>query len=160
LAGAVHNVDRSRTPVLIYAGASPFSSQNEHKGSRNEWVMWLQGELPFYVDSNLLSSHRIADIPDQPAIVRQYMRFTAQISSASTISQVVRRGLQMYVHTPETVCFPTYADRLAARQVTPKVLFIFGLIVKSWKKKYQQRPSWHRQAHSTNRPPSSAAHYP
>lgn len=45
LAGAVHNVDRSHTPVLIYAGASPFSSNGELKGSRNEWIMWIQGEL-------------------------------------------------------------------------------------------------------------------
>ena len=43
MAGAIHNVDRSRTPVLIYAGASPFSSEGEYKGTRNEWIMWLQG---------------------------------------------------------------------------------------------------------------------
>lgn len=47
MAGAIHNVDRSRTPVLIYAGASPFTSANELKGSRNEWIMWLQGRLFF-----------------------------------------------------------------------------------------------------------------
>ena len=29
-------IDRSRTPVLIYAGASPFSSEGEHKATRNE----------------------------------------------------------------------------------------------------------------------------
>lgn len=45
LAGAVHNVDRSHTPVLIYAGASPFSSNGELPGSRNEWIMWIQGIL-------------------------------------------------------------------------------------------------------------------
>lgn len=43
LAGAVHNVDRSRTPVVIYAGASAFSADGEHKGTRNEWIMWIQG---------------------------------------------------------------------------------------------------------------------
>ncbi|KAG6808227.1 hypothetical protein H0H93_000397, partial [Arthromyces matolae] len=42
LAGAIHNVDRGRTPVLIYAGASPFSANKELKGGRNEWIMWLQ----------------------------------------------------------------------------------------------------------------------
>ncbi|EKM48376.1 uncharacterized protein PHACADRAFT_54951, partial [Phanerochaete carnosa HHB-10118-sp] len=52
LAGAVHNVDRGRTPVLIFAGMSPFSGQGELKGSKNEWPMWPQ------------------DIPDQAAIVR------------------------------------------------------------------------------------------
>ena len=43
LAGAVHNVDRGRTPVLIYAGASPFTIHGELKGTRNEWIMGLQG---------------------------------------------------------------------------------------------------------------------
>ncbi|PPQ68528.1 hypothetical protein CVT25_005450 [Psilocybe cyanescens] len=83
LAGAVHNVDRSRTPVLIYAGASPISSQGEHKGTRNEWIMWLQ------------------DIPDQSAIVRQYMRHTAQLGSAKTIEQGVKRALQIATSEPK-----------------------------------------------------------
>ncbi|GLB45445.1 putative thiamin diphosphate-binding protein [Lyophyllum shimeji] len=83
MAGATHNVDRSRTPVLIYAGASPFSSEKELKGTRNEWIMWLQ------------------DIPDQAAIVRQYMRFTTQISSGSTASQYVRRSLQIATSDPK-----------------------------------------------------------
>lgn len=43
MAGAIHNADRGRAPVLIYAGASPFSIENEIRGSRNEWIMWLQG---------------------------------------------------------------------------------------------------------------------
>lgn len=45
LAGAINNVDRCRTPVLIYAGASPFSQDGEFKGSRNEYIMWYQGEI-------------------------------------------------------------------------------------------------------------------
>lgn len=53
MAGAIHNVDRSRTPVLIYAGASPFSCQGEHKGGRNEWIMWMQGEFFFDNDPYL-----------------------------------------------------------------------------------------------------------
>ena len=35
------------------------------------------------------------DIPDQTAIVRQYMRFTGQISSAATVSWSIKRALQM-----------------------------------------------------------------
>lgn len=42
LAGAVHNVSTCRTPVFIYAGASPFSQDNELEGSRNEFIHWLQ----------------------------------------------------------------------------------------------------------------------
>lgn len=45
LGGAVHNVDRCRTPVLIYAGAAPFTLDGELKGSRNEFIFWFQGLL-------------------------------------------------------------------------------------------------------------------
>ncbi|TFK17638.1 acetolactate synthase catalytic subunit [Coprinopsis marcescibilis] len=83
LAGAIHNVDRNRAPVIIYAGASPFSTEGEHKGSRNEWIMWLQ------------------DVPDQAAIVRQYMRHTAQLHSALTIPGAIRRAVQIATSEPK-----------------------------------------------------------
>ncbi|KAF8518502.1 thiamine diphosphate-binding protein [Hysterangium stoloniferum] len=78
LGGAVHNVDRGRTPVLIYAGAAPFSFNGELKGSKNEFILWLQ------------------DCLDQPAIVRQYMRQTTQINSSKNVNQVVMRALQTH----------------------------------------------------------------
>ncbi|KAF7308935.1 hypothetical protein MKEN_01094000 [Mycena kentingensis (nom. inval.)] len=83
LAGAVHNVDRARAPVLIYAGASPFSSLGEMRGSRNEWILAIQ------------------DVPDQPAIVRQYMRYTAQIPSGKVAAQFVNRSLQIAMSHPK-----------------------------------------------------------
>src|SRR5215467_3524948 len=42
LAGAVHNVSRCRVPVLIFAGASPYTQENELRGTRNEFIHWLQ----------------------------------------------------------------------------------------------------------------------
>jgi DNA-directed RNA polymerase subunit N (RpoN/RPB10) len=36
-----------------------------------------------------------SDVPDQSAIVRQYMRYTAQINSGKNAAQVVRRALQV-----------------------------------------------------------------
>ncbi|PAV15662.1 Thiamin diphosphate-binding protein [Pyrrhoderma noxium] len=83
LAGAIHNVDRGRVPVLIYAGASPFTTEGELKGSRNEWIMWLQ------------------DVHDQSAIVRPYMRYTAQINSARNVRQVIMRSLQSALSEPK-----------------------------------------------------------
>lgn len=100
MAGAIHNVDRGQTPVLIYAGASPFSCEGELVGTRNEWIMWLQGTLPppsTYAVALCDSTPPTQDIPDQAAIVRQYMRFTAQINSGSTVSKYVQRALQLYV---------------------------------------------------------------
>ncbi|TBU43656.1 thiamine diphosphate-binding protein [Dichomitus squalens] len=83
LAGAIHNADRGQIPVLIFAGAAPFSANGEFKGSRNEFMMWLQ------------------DAHDQPAIVRQYMRYTAQIQSGKTASRQIMRALQIATSQPK-----------------------------------------------------------
>src|SRR5215471_19841485 len=56
LAGAVHNVSRCRVPVLIFAGASPYTQEGELRGTRNEFIHWLQ------------------DVFDQRGIVRPYMK--------------------------------------------------------------------------------------
>ena len=48
LASAVHNVDRGHSPVFIFAGAAPQSSDSRLKGTKNEWPMWLQGAVSFY----------------------------------------------------------------------------------------------------------------
>ncbi|EJD51162.1 Thiamin diphosphate-binding protein [Auricularia subglabra TFB-10046 SS5] len=83
LAGAVHNCARGRAPVLIYAGAAPFSTEGEFRGSRNEFIFWLQ------------------DAVDQPAIVRQYMKHTAEIYSGKNVGMVVRRALQFATSAPQ-----------------------------------------------------------
>ena len=75
LGGAVHNVDRNGAPVFIYAGQSPTTQHGEHLGSRNEFIHYLQ------------------DVPDQPSIVRQYMRYTAMIHSPLHAPAVVLRAL-------------------------------------------------------------------
>lgn len=82
LAGAVHNCAKGRVPVLIYAGAAPFSTEGELRGSRNEFIFWLQ------------------DAVDQPAIVRQYMKHTSEIYSGKNVASVVRRALQFATSAP------------------------------------------------------------
>ncbi|EPQ54897.1 Thiamin diphosphate-binding protein [Gloeophyllum trabeum ATCC 11539] len=99
LAGAVHNVDRGRAPVLIFAGASAHSVNGELTGSRNEFVMWLQ------------------DVPDQAAIVRQYMRYTGQINSSKNVDKMVMRALQVAQSEPRG---PVYL--WARREVTEEVV--------------------------------------
>ncbi|KAG7088818.1 hypothetical protein E1B28_012776 [Marasmius oreades] len=104
LAGAVHNVDRGRTPVLIYAGASASTSRNELKGTRNEWIMWVQ------------------DIPDQSAIVRQYMRHTIQIDTGKNMGQVVNRALQISSSEPKGPVY-LWARREVMEEELPSNLF-------------------------------------
>ncbi|KAK4057533.1 hypothetical protein OIO90_001602 [Microbotryomycetes sp. JL221] len=95
LAGAVHNVSTCRTPVLIYAGASPFSDSGELPGSRNEFIHYLQNAV------------------DQPQIVRQYMRHVGEIRSGKNVQQVVLRALQFAQSEPQG---PSYV--WAMREVT------------------------------------------
>ncbi|OSC98218.1 Thiamin diphosphate-binding protein [Trametes coccinea BRFM310] len=83
LAGAVHNADRGQAPVLIFAGSAPFTANGEIRGSKNEFIMWLQ------------------DVPDQPALVRQYTRYVAQIHSGKNVSKVIMRALQIATSHPK-----------------------------------------------------------
>lgn len=55
---AVHNASMGRAPVLMFAGLSPFTQEGEMKGSRTEFIHWIQ------------------DVPNQADIVRQYCRYS------------------------------------------------------------------------------------
>ncbi|GAA5985805.1 hypothetical protein JCM10908_007118 [Rhodotorula pacifica] len=97
LAGAVHNASTSRTPVFIYAGASPYTENGELQGSRNEFIHWLQNAT------------------DQPAIVRQYMRHVGEIRSGTNAPQVVHRALQFAQSEPKGPVY-VWAQREATEE--------------------------------------------
>jgi acetolactate synthase-1/2/3 large subunit len=94
LAGAVHNVDKNRAPVLIFAGLSPFTQDGSLAGSRNEFIHWLQ------------------DAADQSGIVRGFIRYENQIRSGAHVKQLVFRALQIARSDPKG---PVYLT--AAREV-------------------------------------------
>ena len=94
LAGAVHNAARGRAPVLILAGASPFTQEGELPGSRNEFIQWIQ------------------DVGDQRGLVRGYMRYDNELRSARNIRPLVHRALQFAESDPKG---PVYL--MAAREV-------------------------------------------
>ncbi|MBR0664634.1 thiamine pyrophosphate-requiring protein [Roseomonas hellenica] len=99
LAGAVHNVDKGRVPVLIFAGASPFTQFGEMRGSRNEFIQWIQ------------------DVHDQRGILRGYMRYDAEIRSGRNMRQMVFRALQFAQSDPKG---PVYL--MGAREVMEEVV--------------------------------------
>ncbi|KAH9915077.1 thiamine diphosphate-binding protein [Fomitopsis serialis] len=113
LASAVHNVDRGQTPVLIFAGASPFTIEGELKGSRTEWPLWIQ------------------DIPDQAAIVRQYMRYTAQISSGVSAAKTIMRALQFAQSDPKGPVY-LWARRETLEEELDASIVQQGVDVASW----------------------------
>lgn len=83
LGGAVHNALRSRAPVLIFAGMSPFTQQGELPGSRNEFIHWLQ------------------DIPDQRGILRGYVKYENELRTGANMAQSVHRAMQIAHSAPQ-----------------------------------------------------------
>ena len=94
LAGAIHNVAKCRVPVLILAGASPYTQEGELKGTRNEFIHWLQ------------------DVPDQRGIVRGYMKYDNELRTARNVKQMIHRSMQIATSDPKG---PVYL--VAAREV-------------------------------------------
>ena len=76
LGGAVHNAAKGRVPVLIIAGMSPATQEGEARGSRNEFIQWIQ------------------DVPDQRGLVRGYVRYENEIRVGANAKQIVHRALQ------------------------------------------------------------------
>jgi acetolactate synthase I/II/III large subunit len=83
LAGAIHNAAKGRIPVLIFAGASPFTQEGELRGSRNEFIHWIQ------------------DVFDQRGIVRGYMKYDNEIRTGVNVKQLVFRALQFAHSDPK-----------------------------------------------------------
>jgi len=94
LGGAVHNAAKGRAPILVFAGASPFTQEGELRGSRNEFIQWLQ------------------DVRDQRGIVRGYMKYDNEIRTGRNLKQIVHRALQIAGSDPKG---PVYL--MAAREV-------------------------------------------
>ncbi len=77
LGGAVSNAMRGRVPVLIFAGAAPFTITGELPGGRNEFIHWIQ------------------DVPDQRGILRGYVKYDNEIRTGRNVKQLVHRALQL-----------------------------------------------------------------
>ncbi|HUK02230.1 MAG TPA: thiamine pyrophosphate-requiring protein [Steroidobacteraceae bacterium] len=94
LGGAIHNAAKGRAPVLILAGMSPATLEGEARGSRNEFIHWIQ------------------DVFDQRGIVRGYMRYDNEIRLGANAKQIVFRALQFAYSEPRG---PVYL--VAAREI-------------------------------------------
>lgn len=83
LGAAVHNASCGRAPVLIFAGLSPYTIEGEMRGSRTEYIHWIQ------------------DVPDQKQIVAQYCRYTGEIKTGKNVKQIVNRALSFAMSDPK-----------------------------------------------------------
>ena len=101
LAGAIHNAAKGRVPVLIFAGASPFTQQGEMRGSRNEFIHWIQ------------------DVFDQRGIVRGYMKYDNEIRTGANVKQVVFRALQFAHSDPKGPVYLMGPREAMEQETTP-----------------------------------------
>ncbi|KAK0127406.1 hypothetical protein ONS96_006950 [Cadophora gregata f. sp. sojae] len=101
LGAAVHNASCGRAPVLIFAGLSPFTIEGEMRGSRTQYIHWIQ------------------DVPDQKLIVGQYCRYTADIKTGKNIKQIVNRALQFACSAPAGPVYLTGAREVMEEDLTP-----------------------------------------
>ena len=101
LAGAVHNAAKGRAPVLIFAGLSPFTQEGELKGSRNEFIQWIQ------------------DVFDQPGIVRGYVKYENQLRTGKNVKQIVFRAMQFAHSDPKGPVYLTGAREVMEEETSP-----------------------------------------
>lgn len=109
MGAAIHNASCGRVPVLIFAGLSPLTAEGELRGSRSEYIHWIQ------------------DVPDQKQIVAQYCRYNTEIRTSKNIKQVVNRALQFATSDPAG---PVYLT--AAREVLEEIIQPYKLRQHLW----------------------------
>jgi acetolactate synthase-1/2/3 large subunit len=101
LAGALHNAAKGRIPVLIFAGASPFTQEGELRGSRNEFIHWIQ------------------DVFDQRGLVRGYVKYDNEIRTGRNIKQMVFRAMQFARSDPKGPVYLMAAREVLEEEVPP-----------------------------------------
>lgn len=73
-ANAMHNMFRSRLPVLLMSGKAPYTSGNELVGSRDTYVHFVQEPI------------------DQGSLVRPYMKWEWTLPSGVVVKEALRRA--------------------------------------------------------------------
>ncbi|EME47029.1 hypothetical protein DOTSEDRAFT_50527 [Dothistroma septosporum NZE10] len=101
LGAAVHNASCGRAPVLIFAGLSPYTIEGEYRGSRTEYIHWIQ------------------DVPDQKAIVSQYCRYTGEIKRGKNVKQLVNRALSFATSEPRGPVYLCGAREAMEEEIDP-----------------------------------------
>ncbi|KAK8090357.1 hypothetical protein PG997_005318 [Apiospora hydei] len=101
LGAAVHNASTGRAPVLVFAGMSPFTLEGEMRGSRTEYIHWIQ------------------DVPDQKQIIGQYCRYSAEVKTGRNIKQMVNRALQFATSDPQGPVYLIGAREVMEEDIEP-----------------------------------------
>lgn len=101
LGAAVHNASTGRAPILLFAGLSPFTLDGEMRGSRTEYIHWIQ------------------DVPDQKQILSQYMRYSGELRTGKNVKQMVNRALQFARSAPQGPVYLCGAREVMEEDIEP-----------------------------------------
>ncbi|MFC5589748.1 thiamine pyrophosphate-requiring protein [Sporosarcina soli] len=101
MGGAIHNAFKSRVPVLVFAGSSPYTQEGELTGSRNEFIHWIQ------------------DVFDQRGIMRGYSKYDNEIRTGANVKQLVHRALQVAKSDPPGPVYLMGAREAMEQETTP-----------------------------------------
>lgn len=104
LGAAVHNSSTGRAPVLVFAGLSPFTLDGEMRGTRTEYIHWIQ------------------DVPDQKQIIGQYCRYTAELKTGRNVKQMVNRALSFARSAPAGPVYLCGAREVMEEEIQPYTL--------------------------------------
>ncbi|MDP3668806.1 MAG: thiamine pyrophosphate-requiring protein [Telluria sp.] len=94
----LHNLFRSRVPVLLFAGKAPFTLRGELLGSRDTFVNFLQE--PY----------------DMASLVRPYVKWTYDLPSGLVVKEALRRAHSVMHSDPPGPVFLTAAREVLAAE--------------------------------------------
>ncbi|MGH3501469.1 MAG: thiamine pyrophosphate-binding protein, partial [Nocardioidaceae bacterium] len=82
LGGALHNAQRNRVPVVVFAGRSPYATSVDVAGHRDSPIHWQQEQL------------------DQQAVLRAFGKWTMEVPRGRELGGIVRRAFQVAQSDP------------------------------------------------------------
>ena len=91
LGAMLHDAQRAHAGVLVFAGRTPYTVDGTVPGGRDAYIQWLQ------------------DQPDQPGIVRNYVKWSHELGRTDTLNYLVPRAAQIAASEPAGPVYMTVA---------------------------------------------------
>lgn len=82
LGSMLHNAQRGRAAVVIFAGRAPYTTDREIRGARDSYIHWLQEQM------------------DQHGIVRNYTKWDYELRRPDQVGEVLARAFQVAASDP------------------------------------------------------------
>lgn len=105
---AIHNLFRSRVPVLVMAGRAPFSMHGEMTGGRDTYV------------------HFVQDPYDMGAIVRNFVKWEYTLPSAVVAKEVLRRAHSMMQSDPPAPVYLALPREILAQPIDADAILSYS----------------------------------